>query len=332
MSLLIHKLPHEFYIRPKQETPCMICDKKTWSRCGGCNLVYFCSRNCLRVAWKKGHKQQCKQLQSRKREVENLIKRKREKASDPFLVHAQTKGYELNTSMYSEKQYFAWRKNTFLAEEKEKKRGLLLEWVKKTYTEYTVEVRSVQSYDEHYQLQLEVFKRSKYIAFLTFDFKEEWCRAHANISAAKDDGSLFRTQPVLFDGGWYLLVSDNYTMGSLYNIDFDKRSITNTMGSLGTTLICAICTEYYMDYNTLCSTCINNVCKKCSNTIREQNGGSYKCPFCRSMAHPQLTVVTCEFCASHHDSVSTCPTCKKKYCTNCAGIDMCFSCYKKREK
>ena len=76
MSLLIHKLPHEFYIRPKQETPCMICDKKTWSRCGGCNLVYFCSRNCLRVAWKKGHKQQCKQLQSRKREVENLIKRK----------------------------------------------------------------------------------------------------------------------------------------------------------------------------------------------------------------------------------------------------------------
>ncbi|GAA5898086.1 hypothetical protein JCM5296_001988 [Sporobolomyces johnsonii] len=37
---------------------CAICDNKTTKRCGGCRLVYFCSRECQELLWPT-HKVQC---------------------------------------------------------------------------------------------------------------------------------------------------------------------------------------------------------------------------------------------------------------------------------
>jgi hypothetical protein len=45
-----------------KSTPCSICKNPATSRCSGCNLSYYCSKDCQKIDW-KSHKPECKKNQ-----------------------------------------------------------------------------------------------------------------------------------------------------------------------------------------------------------------------------------------------------------------------------
>jgi len=46
----------------QQKATCMVCNRPTTSRCGGCRSVYYCSRPCQSAAWRLGHRERCREL------------------------------------------------------------------------------------------------------------------------------------------------------------------------------------------------------------------------------------------------------------------------------
>jgi hypothetical protein len=51
--------------------PCRKCQKPASSRCGGCNLSYYCSKECQKLDWKT-HKPECKHKKETEDKVDEL--------------------------------------------------------------------------------------------------------------------------------------------------------------------------------------------------------------------------------------------------------------------
>ena len=51
--------------------PCTLCQKSASSRCSGCNLSYYCSKECQKSDW-KDHKPECKRKQNTEDKINEL--------------------------------------------------------------------------------------------------------------------------------------------------------------------------------------------------------------------------------------------------------------------
>jgi hypothetical protein len=303
------ELPIEFLFQKVQKTPCSNCQKPTTNRCGGCKVLYFCSRKCQKTCWKE-HKNECKQIQSQKEYV-NKVRELKKKTDDPFVNHMRATPRQLNTTKYSKREYFGWRDDPDLVEQKEKRRTELIAWTTKTFPDFKVEtITNVKTCKQYEKLVKKCHSRRKWIVFLTFDFKHEWCILQANNLAVTGD-PVFRDRAVCMDGGWYMLVYDSYGLGGLIDIEFEKKTIENIVASLGTTYQCFICQEYHTAFNHLCHQCNNDVCKTCAEEIIKRNNNNYNCPFCRQETNTSSAIKRCEVCKKWYDTDAhvSCPSC-----------------------
>ena len=132
------EIPIEALFQKVQLTPCVNCQKPTTKRCGGCKVLYFCSRSCMKKQWKE-HKNECKQIQAQKKYIIDVKKKLNQEQGNPYINHVKTKPYELNTAKYSIHDYFGWREDPKLVAQKEQNREELINWTKKTFPEFRVE-------------------------------------------------------------------------------------------------------------------------------------------------------------------------------------------------
>lgn len=306
------EIPIEALFQKVQLTPCVNCQKPTTKRCGGCKVLYFCSRSCMKKQWKE-HKNECKQIQAQKKYIIDVKKKLNQEQGNPYINHVKTKPYELNTAKYSIHDYFGWREDPKLVAQKEQNREELINWTKKTFPEFRVEtIKKIKTCKQYENMVRMCHTQRNLILFLKFDFEREWCIVQANNLAATGD-PVFQNRPVCMDGGWYVLIYDSYGVGPLVDIEFEKNTIKNIVRSLGTTYECLICHEYHTSFNHLCHQCDNDVCKKCADTIIKQNNNNYKCPFCRQATDTSSSVKRCDVCKEFYNSSkhSVCPLCKK---------------------
>lgn len=54
-------------------TRCVVCQEAAKSSCGRCRSVAYCSAECQKVDWKKGHKKKCKLLAEAKAEPQKPV-------------------------------------------------------------------------------------------------------------------------------------------------------------------------------------------------------------------------------------------------------------------
>lgn len=89
-------------------TPCGHCQKLTTNRCGGCYMLYFCSRECQKKVW-KAHKNECKQFQHVVQAEEEM--KKMQSGTNLFETHMNKYPLKLNTTFQSKAEFLAWRQD-----------------------------------------------------------------------------------------------------------------------------------------------------------------------------------------------------------------------------
>ena len=126
--------------RPAVPTNCGHCQKVTTKRCGGCHILYFCSKECLKAVWPK-HKGECKQFQHVQRTAAEMAATR--KGQNHFQTHFRQKPLVLNTSFQKEEEFFAWTKDRKEARRRMVYLQELYNWVRDTYEPkgYKVEMK-----------------------------------------------------------------------------------------------------------------------------------------------------------------------------------------------
>lgn len=297
-SIASIEIPEEFIVnaknRPPELNPCGHCQKPTRKRCGGCHVLYFCSQECLKSAWKE-HEAECKQFQFVQRAHAEMASINNGK--NAFETHLREKGHVLNTSFQKEEEFFAWTKD-----KNEVRRRLvylqnLFNWVRSEYEPkgYTVELKlALHSLKEFVQLNEEAKRDPKKITILQFNFKHPWSILLANVRAAQGEKAWQRNAASIA-GGWHLIVGDNYAEGGFSYSDEEMKerlpvyhkAIRNAVRTLGNFQCCAICSETIVgELRFPCTVCKNPVCLSCNNKIIEHHKTFYRCPFCRNEVQP----------------------------------------------
>lgn len=297
-SIASIEIPEEFIVnakdRPAELTPCGHCTKPTRTRCAGCHVLYFCSKECQKSAWSE-HKAECKQFQFVQRAHKEIDAT--HNGQNSFETHLREKGLVLNTSFQKREEFFLWTK-----EKNEVRRRLvhlqnLFQWVRREYQPqgYKVQLKlALHSLQEFIEVNKEAKQDLKIITILQFNFKHPWSIMLANLKAAQGEKS-WQTNAASMAGGWHLIVGDNYAEGALSYSDEEiksrlpiyKKAIKNAVGTVGKFQCCAICAETIVgDMRFPCSVCKNPVCVNCNNKIIEQHKTFYRCPFCRKEVQP----------------------------------------------
>ena len=55
----VTKKPHGGATASPKHPPCAVCSKPSSAKCGSCNAVHYCNRDCQVTHWKGGHKRTC---------------------------------------------------------------------------------------------------------------------------------------------------------------------------------------------------------------------------------------------------------------------------------
>lgn len=284
--------------RPAVPTNCGHCQKVTTKRCGGCHILYFCSKECLKAVWPK-HKAECRQFQHVQRTAAELDATRG--GQNAFETHFREKPLVLNTSFQKEEQFFAWTKDKKEARRRMVHLQELYNWVRDTYEPkgYKVKMKlALRTKEEFIEVNMDAQKDLRTIFILQFNFKTEWSVMLANMKAARGENS-WQTNAASMAGGWHLIVGDNYAEGAFSYSDKElkerlplyKRAITKAVATVGKFASCAICFESVVgDTKFPCTICNNGVCLKCNNKVLSKTTGVYKCPFCRNEVQPDSYV------------------------------------------
>jgi len=284
--------------RPAVPTNCGHCQKVTTKRCGGCHILYFCSKECLKAAWPK-HKAECRQFQHVQRTAAELSDM--DKGENPFETHFREKPLVLNTSFQKEEEFFAWTKDKKEARRRMVHLQKLYNWVRDTYEPkgYKVEMKlALRTKEQFLEVNREAQRDLRKIFILQFNFKTEWSVMLANTKAARGEKS-WQTNAASMAGGWHLIVGDNYAEGGLSYKDEEiearlptyKKAIAKAVGTVGKFDSCSICFEDVVgDMKFPCTVCNNGVCANCQNKILAKHKMLYKCPFCRNEVQPDSYV------------------------------------------
>ena len=286
--------------RPAVPTNCGHCQEVTTKRCGGCHILYFCSKECLKAAWPQ-HKGECRQFQHVQQTHAEMAAT--HNGQNPFETHFREKPFVLNTSFQKEEEFFAWTKDKTEARRRMLYLQELYNWVRDTHEPkgYKVKIKlALRTKKEFLEVNMEAQRDLRTIFILQFNFKTEWSVMLANMKAARGEKS-WQNNAASMAGGWHLIVGDNYAEGGLSYSDEEmkqrwplyKKAIAKAVGTVGKFDSCSICFEDVVgDMKYPCTVCNNGVCTKCQNKIIDKHKMFYKCPFCRNEVQPDSVMDT----------------------------------------
>ena len=275
--------------RPPVPTPCGHCQKPTTKRCGGCYMLYFCSRECQKKLW-KAHKKECKQFQHVLRADEEM--KEMQSGTNIFQKHMNKYPLKLNTTFQSKVEFLAWRQDRTEVFRRADHLKHIFFWLKDTYEpkNYTIELKlGVRSMEDFLQVNQQALANPKRIFLLQYDFRHPWCIMLANMKAAQGTVS-WQQNAASMAGGWHMIVGDNYAEGPLSASDAVikekmitfKMSMAKAIGQVGKFESCSICFDTLVSEVRLpCDVCRNEICVDCQRKIIVD--GVYKCPFCRNV-------------------------------------------------
>jgi len=275
--------------RPILPTECgnVGCQNKTTKRCGGCHILYFCSKECQTAAWKR-HKHECRQFQAvvkAEKEI-NMLKT----GTGYFQKYLRENATRLNTAVQKRPEYFP------SVEERRRRSDHLKKlyfWVRDTFEikGYRVELKlSCKTVQEWVTINQFALKNTKSIFFMQFSFDNEWCIYLSNMKAAQGDLA-YQRNPARMADGFHIVVGDSYVEGSFTKPDealvaeteVHKLSIANVIGSVGKFHTCKICFDTLVaELKTPCTRCRNTICRDCMQKLINKVTGKYKCPYCRN--------------------------------------------------
>jgi len=263
------------------------CRNKTTKRCGGCHILYFCSKDCQTAAW-KFHKHECRQFQAvvkAEKEINML-----ETGIGYFQKYLRENATCLNLAVQKKAEYFP------SVEERRRRSGHLKKlyfWVRDTFEPkgYRVELKlSCKTVQDWVTINQFALKNTKCIFFMQFSFDNEWCIYLSNMKAAQGDLA-YQRNPARMADGFHIVVGDSYVEGSFTKPDealvaeteVHKLSIANVIGSVGKFHTCKICFDTLVaELKTPCTVCKNTICRDCMQKLINKVTGKYKCPYCRN--------------------------------------------------
>ena len=257
---------------PATETPCTVCQKPTIKRCGGCQMLYVCSKRCFKKIWKE-HKKHCAYLQAGRKRVQREEEAKGDKWGAHYYSDATKK--VLNNDLHTKAEIY----ENHTAPERVKhileKRVELYQWllgIAPTYG-FTIDMKmdkNINTIDDFEHLLLRCYTTTiRTLYCLAFELRKEWCIVKANEHAMKGENQ-FREQLPTMHMGYYMVLFDSYAFGSmLTTITKMQASITSVFKSLGEPTTCSRCFEFSESLNTICSDCCIRACNNCVEKRRD---------------------------------------------------------------